>query len=343
MSNFSPSNLVKGQAKFNQRVLAKGEWRMPDSNALQVARLGDMANPALAALRTIETRAVEASFPIRQAAVGNTSRLHNHSGARGDSLTEAIAWNTFSEPFSISIKQGDNNIFSFDEMWASSMRNATLNLLNRLDAAFMAALVADKTAVNAGGGKGTFNATPDVYEITSAEHDYFYQNAKATMEYNLYKGSIIGIVDDVAKVNAQKLMANGAGNANNTAFQFAGMDILSTTRTVLGSGYDGSGMFFEPGLVSFIPWIPVQNRKTLDPNKILQYNGDYGQIEIEGLGAPIAIHAYAERADGTAANGYSQDLVIQVELSIDMGYVSAPLSTIRGAGDSPVYAVGQLS
>lgn len=342
MANFTPSNLVAAQALFTERF-QQGEWRLPDSVALASAVKGGVVNPEFDAIRTREDRATYAYFPIRQAATNGTARAHNHSGARGDSIQETISWSTFSEPFSVSLKQGDNNVFSMMEMLAAAQRNAAYNLLARLDAAFVAALVADKTQVNSGGGNGTFNATADVYEIPALEKDFFFQNAKATMEYNLFNGQLFGVIDDKAKILAQRLGAQGAANGVNSQFQFAGMDLFPTTRTVLGTSYIGSGIFFEAGLVGYIPWIPKQNRKSLDPALALSYNGDWGQITIPGIPVPLAIHSYAERADNSSANGYTQDLTIQMELSVDMAYVSAPLSTLRGANDSVVYAVGQQS
>jgi hypothetical protein len=40
--------------------------------------------------------------------------------------------------------------------------------------------------------------------------------------------------------------------------------------------------------------------------------------------------------------GYTQDVILYGEVSIDLGYVSAPLSTFRSANDSVVYSIGQL-
>lgn len=341
MSNFSPSNLVAGQATFNEKFIS-GEWRLPDIAAFKTAMVGGVANPMLVDLHTREDRAVEAYFPIRQAATNGTSRTALHIGARGDSLAEAITWATFSEPFSISIKQADNNIFSWDQMFASTLRNAILNLMNRIDAAHVSQLVAAKTGVNAGGGNGVFNGTVDVYEIPLAEENFFYQNSRETLNFNLYRNQLIGIVDSKAFTLSQRLREQGSANATNFGFQFDGMDIFGTTRTILGGGYGGSGLFFEAGLSAVIPWIPKQNRKALNPMKILDNVGDFGQIEVPEFGFPFAISAYSQREDNTSKNSVAQDVTIEYEVSIDMGFVNAPLSDVRGADDEVIYAVGQL-
>ena len=189
MANFSPSDLVAGQALFNEKYLS-GEWRMPDSAALSVANTGQKANPSLAGLRTREDRAVNAYFPTRQAATNGTARSHNHTGARGDSQEESITWSTYSETFSISLKQADNNNYNFAEMYAASQQNAINNLIDRVDAAFVANLLAEKTQVNVGGGNGIFNGGSFNYEVAAVNEDFFYQNVRAMMNQNLYRGQI---------------------------------------------------------------------------------------------------------------------------------------------------------
>jgi len=345
MANFTPSALVAGQAKFNEKFLS-GEWRMPDTAAVKTSELGGVANPSLNDIRTREDRTVNAYFPIRQAAIDGTARSHNHTGAAGDSLAETISWTTLSETFSISIKQADNNVFSFEEMYAASLKNAVFNLLDRIDAYFVTQLIADKTQYNAGGGNGTFDATADDYQLGNASRSNWFQNIKAMMEFNLYRGNLIGILDSPAYVLAQDKAAQGDNNGVNTAFQFMGFDALvPTTRTLLDitNTYTESGLFFEPGLVASLPWIPKQNRKALDPVLATSYNGDYGSFQVpEFPGVDFAIHSYAQRADGSSVGGYTQDLTIEVEISVDWGYVSAPLSTFRGSNDSVVYSSGVL-
>jgi hypothetical protein len=260
-------------------------------------------------------------------------------------LSKTITWSTFSEPFSISIKQADNNVFSFSEMYASSLQNAILNLINRADAWFVAALITDKTQYSAGGGKGVWNGSSLNTEVPLSEQNYLFQNIRQLLEYNLYKGQLIVIADDYASVLSQRLMALGSGNAINYGFQFAGMDVLTTTRTILGTtNYSGSSIAYQNGLVAVEPWIPKQNRKALDPEKAVEYNGDYGQFFVPSLpGVPFAIHSYALRADQSNIGGYNQDVLIQLEVSFDLAYVSAPISTFRSASDSVVYTIGQLS
>jgi len=344
MANFSASTLVAGQSIFNQRFQS-GEWRLPDVAALQVADMSAKANPTLASLRTDESRAVYAYMPIRQAATGGTARAHGHTGANGDSQASTISWSIYSEPFSVSKKQAGHNVLKWAEMYAAERQNAILNLLDRLDAWFVAQLVAAKTQYSAGGGKGTFNTDTDNYEVPADKLNYFFQYVRSMMKFNLYKGSILGIIDDDANTAAEQLSAQGSANATNYGFQFQGLNLLSTTRSILGStSYQGSGMFFENGLVGVVPWIPTENRQPLNPAEAWSYNGGYGQFTIPELpGVPFACHAYTTRADGSSRGGQTQDLIYYEEVSIDVGFVKSPLSSFRGSNDSVVYSAGILN
>lgn len=342
MANFSPSLLVDAQSKFNEKFTS-GEWRLPDVAAFGVAEKGEIANPSLSMIREREDRTVNAYFPIRQAATNGTARAHNHAGARGDSQAETITWTTFSEPYSISLKQGDNNVFNFDEMWAASTRNAIMNINNRVDAYLIAQLLADKTQVNVGGGNGAVVAND--YQVAAGDEDFFYQNTMAMMRQNLYGMPVTGIVDSIGAVLRDKIGNQGTSNSTNLNFQLLGYDqIVQSTRTILDNATftNGSGIFFESGLVSMIPWMPKQNRKSLNMEKAMSYNGDYGMISVPEMGVDYAIHSYAERADNSALNGETQDLTLNFEISIDFAYASAPLSDFRGANDSVVYTAGVL-
>jgi len=353
MANFSPSNLVKGQALFNQRYKSL-EWRLPDTAALSVAYIGEKANPMLAELRKREDRSVSAYFPIRKTKAASSARVHNHTGTRGDSLEVAINWSTVVDTFSISIKQNDNNVISWEENYAAQMQNSVFNVLSALDTSFITLLEADRTQINVGGVNGTFDGTDYVMEISASHKDYFFQNLMANMRQNLYKGQLTVIVDSLSGIEAARQANQGIGNATNLGYQFLNMNIVQSTNAILDGltdTYDGAALAFPMDSAGVVFWIPKQNRKALDPVQALSYNGDFGSINVPiyddkgnvRYNVPLAIHSYAERADASASNGSAQDVVIQIEVSLDMAYVSAPLSTFRGSNDSVVYGFGQLS
>lgn len=353
MATFIPSNLVKGQAVFNQKYLS-GEWRAPDTAALAVAYQGAKANPLLAELRKREDRLVSAYLPIRKTKSAATERLFNHAGTRGDSLEVPITWATSIDTFSISTKMNDNNIISFEENWAAQMQNSVFNILSDMDTKYIASLTADRTQINVGGVNGAFDGIDFVMEFPLAQKDYFYQQIDVNMKQNLHKGQLTVIADSLAGIFGAQQSNQGTGNATNLGWQFNNLNIVQSTSPILSGltdTYIGAAFAFPTELAGLSTWIPKQNRKALDPMKAMSVLGDYGKIDVPVLDQngnvaytlEIAIHMYAERADTSASNGSKQDDLIQVELSVDHAYVSAPLSGYRGANDSVVYGFGQKS
>ena len=342
MSFYEPSKLVDGQAKFSDRMQS-GEYRTPNSSAINTARSGALASPSLNLLRDREDRAVKAYFPIRKAATNGVGRAALHTGANGDSQSETITWSTFSEPFSISLEQGNNNVLSFDEQYAADLKNAVFNIIKRVDTWFVAQLVADKTQVADDHGFGELEGIEFDYQVALADEDLFFENVQAYLEGNDYMGGLSGILDSRLKVLANKISNQGSGNSLNTQFTVEGYDSLTATnKTILDvttPDYKASGIFFETGLVGVLDWIPKKNRKPLDPSKIMNNVGDFGSFHVEELGMDFAISAYSTRVDGSSENGTAQDVKIQFEISVDMAYVSAPLST---ANASVVHTAGIL-
>jgi hypothetical protein len=354
MSNFTPSNLVKGQALFLDNY-KKGEWRLPDTAVLASMYTGQKANPSLAALRKREDRAVSAYLPIRRAKGSATSRIFNHTGSRGTSAESVLSWNSIVETFSVSIKQNDNNVISMEENYASQLNSCIMNVLERQEDAILTELIADRTQINKGRVQGEFNTTESVMEINASKEDRFFQNIRTSMKNNLFRNRIMVIADSLAYMNADFAAAQGQANATNLGFQFNGMNIAMTTSDI-DLDYNGSALAFNMDTVGIIPWIPVQNRKPLDPRKALEYNGDWGKITVPiyddkgnvAYTLDFALHAYAQRADTSSENGNEQDLELEVEVSLDLAYLSAPLSSFRATGtwagktDSMVYQFGLL-
>ena len=63
----------------------------------------------------------------------------------------------------------------------------------------------------------------------------------------------------------------------------------------------------------------------------------------------FAVHSYAERSDASGSNGNVQDVKMEVEVSLDLAYLSAPLGGFRATGsfagktDSVIFQFGQLA
>lgn len=352
MANLTPTNLLAGLSVVNEKYQG-GEWRPPDTAALSTAYTAEKSNPEIMALRTREDRTVNYDFPIRSSVGSATSRLYNHTGNRGDSVRTALSWQTYAETFSISEKQLDNNTISYEMEFAKRMKSHVFNLMKRFDDWFIAQLVAGKTQINVGGVRGDFNLTDDVLELDANQQDYWKEQIEANLANNEFNSELTVVADSLAFMDMTRSLNQGEMNSTNLSYQFGSGQIVKSSKTLL-SGYNGSAFAFPTELVGVVPWIPKQNRKPLDPEKAMSYNGDKGTIQVPIMNdkgqvmytLDVAISMYTERADTSASNGSAQDLLSQVELSLDMAYFPAPLSSLRATGDfagktdSVVYGFG---
>ena len=218
MANFSPSNLLKAQALLNDRFKSpESRLKVSPVVALGLGNIGDViANHQ--ELRTRTDRSVEALYLNRTKRSTTSTRTHNHTGNRGDSTAMALSWSTFTDVFSISLEQLDNNSFGFDQVLAQQFQNAMQNVLQDAEEAAVASLIANRTHINTATAKGTFNATDFIFE--TSEQERFFQILQAMMRANDYNGQYDVIANQNSYINAQFLAAQGQSNSTNSNFQF---------------------------------------------------------------------------------------------------------------------------
>lgn len=352
MANFVASNLVAAQAKFNQRF-QEPELRRKQNPALMLALNNLTATiPNHVELRTREDRAVNAYLFQRRAASGGTARAARPVGTKGNSTQVGLTWQTVSETFQISMKQGDNNVFAYQEMLMNEMLQVAQNMHDRLGTIFLNYLITNRNQLELTDPQGaSWNGSQNAYEVDQADSTFFFQKLASIMKQHYYTGQLDVIADSLAFQKAQQLRAQGAQNANNLTFQFDDLNIVNTTETIVsGSTYQGSALAMPSGAFAALPWIPKQNREGYGDYE--SYNGGYGTM-IDPLGAQItgldangqvttvpltyAVYAYTQAADDQANNGYYQDQVTTFEISLDIAPTLAPLS---GANESVVNEFG---
>lgn len=341
MSIYNPSILVDAQVKFQQGMMA-GEWRLPDTAVLSTMANGEMTNPALAVIRRLESQTPKAYLPIRKASSNGTVRAHNHTGNSGDSKEVDVSWQTYTETFGINLDRGLNNVFSFQEQYNADLRSCILNLLERHEVNVLTKLKAEYTQINKGRILGgTFNPTSYQMLVDPAKKDYFFQGIKTSMANNLYRNDIMVIADSLAYQQYLFQTAQGTGNATNMAPMLNGLRVSNTTYEIDGD-LEGSAIAFSMGQCGIVPWIPIKNRKPLDPDAAMNsVIGSFGSIQVpvyDNMGNVVynldfAISAYSARADKSLAGGSTQDTQMEIEVSLDVAFVQAPLSAARATGD----------
>lgn len=353
MANLTPTNLLAALARVTEKY-TKAEFRMPDTAAIATAFIGEKTEPSLAAMRTREDRATNYDFPIRKTDDSLTERLALHTGSRTDSLRTALTWQSFVDAFSISMKQLDNNTISFEEAFAKGVQSCVMNNLKKADDWFISQLLADKTQINVGGVRGTWDTINYNMDLDQAQKDYWKEQIEANMGNNEFNTELLIIADSLAHIDMTRSLNQGTGNSVNLGYQFGGGSIVKTSKSIL-SGFDGSAIAFPMDHAGVFQWIPKQNRKPIDRVKAISSEvGDFGMIQIPivddkgnvAYTIDAAMSMYAKRSDTSASNGNKQDVLYQIEISWDMAYLSAPLSAFRATGgfagktDSTIYTFG---
>jgi hypothetical protein len=337
MANYSSSTLVKAQAKlFGAFQAGELRYRRPDTY-LQYLRNAQIMYPSYDQLRTREDRTIEAYYRKRTSRSLSTGRSHNHTGAKGDSGVLTPSWTTYSDPFVTHLKQGDNNMYSLDEMFANEVENVVINFLNGLETLATSHLFSNRTQVfGSSNVDGTWDGTNYVFTIGTDKEKRAIQITKSIMDIEKFGGNMTVFCDTLAWNKFNFYANQGNANNENTAFQFAGLNFVHSPElyalfAALGIPYVlGSWCVVPDGMIAALPHIPKQNVMGVE-TKV----NKYGIIRNPVDGLNYAVHEYLTLADGTATGGYTQDVKTEYQVSLDIAFDHAPLSTSNAA---PIYA-----
>lgn len=297
-----------------------------------------------AELRKREERAVYGYQMKRQVRTPGSQRTATHTGPSGDSQQIPFTWVTYADSFSISLKQMDNNIFSWNDAFDQNMANCILNIHSQIDSDYVTFLLTNrnqvvKTTTPLGSRVGWSGSPNYAHEIGAADQKQFFQLAKEVMRQNYYNDNTFEVIaSGQTFVNADFWSSQGGQNAQNTSFQFTGLNIMQSVDLSDPNYGQGVALVMPRGTTALLDWIPKQNREGRgDYNS---YLGGYGSIKDPyGTNLTFAVHGYSLRSDTSSSNGVAQDDLLQIEISVD---VAQAISQYSNAGESPVYEFGQL-
>lgn len=338
MANYTLANLVKAQAKLNGAFAStEKRFRTPETFLTYINGSRDFF-PNYETLRAREDRTLEANYFLRTARALTNARTHNHSGTHGDSGVLTPSFTTYTDKFALTIKQADGSIFDAAEEYNDKIMNVVANFAEGLESVAVNHAFANRSGVNSAVVEGTFNATNDAFEITDSTHgNRAIQITNIVMDINKYsKNPLVIVCDSISYNKFQYLAAQGVSNATNTSFQFNGVRFvhapaLYALAVALDATYTkGFWLAIPEGTIGQLNWIPKQNRLGLVTSVNM-----YGSLLNPVDGLQYGVHMYETRADGSAVNGRTQDVLTEVEVSIDIALEKAPLSV---AGETSIFA-----
>jgi hypothetical protein len=351
MSDYALSVLVNGQAIVKKRNNI-AEQRRPMPTIMELAlRNQEFSDPNAQDLRTSPLRPVDVMYFKDVAAGSATGKTYNHTGTYGDSGKVNVTYVTCVETLGLPIKMGANNFLRHSQIFANLLEMKIKNLRTRQDAAALAALIAGKNQLLASTMDGrlassglTWDDTTKSIGIEATDKSLFIAKMKSAMsalQLNYMADEYDVICDLQTGVTIENYMNQGAGNQNNTSWQFAGCNFTRTQR-VIDSAYPGGATLWMPkGSMYGLNWNEQANKIGLDSDMRGASIGDIGTMaDPMGSGAIFDVSFYSQRADTSAdtTGGSPQDFVLQMEITSTIGYVYPPLSL---ANDSVIIEGGQ--
>lgn len=348
MANYAASILAKGQAKISAKFQAP-ELRAQMPTVMGMALQNkSISIPNAQDLRTSPLRPVDVYFFNNIAPGTATAKAAAHTGSIGDSSLINVSYVQTVETFSVPLKLGANNVFERQEYFNNMYEQHWRNLRTRQDNAALAYLYAHRCQLSAavvnaraaGANAGVWDGVNFALPIDNTNSKLFMQYAKSFMDAQYYTGPYDMLADLQIARGFEYEKNQGSSNANNFSFQFGNVDVYQTQNQIDSNFALGATLMMPKGTFAGLNWNEKANRDGWGStgNDAL---GMLGTISDPlGSGAVADVSMYSQRAD-TSANttgGSTQDMVLQVELTLTMGYVTPPLSL---AGDSAVFEIAQ--
>ena len=256
------------------------------------------------------------------------ARSINVSGTKGDTNSFTPSWSTRKDFFSLSMKQAGNSLIPLPQQLNDEFIESMKNFAEGLETVASDFIFAQRTGVNDQTVGGSFDATNSAFEITaSADQDRAFQITRAVMDNRNYSSGKI-YADTAAYLLFTQQMNQGAGNSENLAFQFGGIEIIHSkylNDNATGLGYtSGFWLFVPTGTVGVLPWTPPQNRGNRAGFEIIA-PVEYGSIVNPITGDLQAVYIEQAASDQSATNGSAQDVVNNYEISVDHSLNVSPI------------------
>ena len=333
------ANLLKAQAKLVAAFQSSElRFRYP-ATYLALRANSPIMFPNYEALRTREDRVLETMFNTRaKRALGTAGRIHNHTGVKADTAILTPTWASYDDKFNMSSKQADNSHYNEQEQMNSEMMNIMSDFMEGYETIATTYIFANRSGVNIATAGGTFDSVDDVFEIAEANIARAIQTTKMAVDANKYPAGATIFCDSISYALFEFQAAQGASNNTNLSFQFGGTTFVHSVELgalagALVSAYSkGFWIVVPTGTVATLPWIPIQNRRG-----VVTKENEYSSIINPIDGETYAVHSYETRADDSANNGYTQDVVTQYQISQDLAFAKAPLTV---ASETTILAFG---
>lgn len=354
MADYIASLLLAYQGKVDAKLNAAETREIENPILVKALGYADLALGPVKAedIRQSDKRTVYTYILNKQTSSGGTARQYAPTGTQSNSTQAALTWVTFTETFQLFAQTGMDNVFATQVMLEHQLAEKQKRLRERVGQYIVQQLHTNRTQVarseTNGGNGGTKLMTWDnanfVFTNSSDQSAFFWENAQNVMKQCNYYGKFDAIADALTYKSARFLQNQSVGNAVNYDYQFAdynpgGIMFHTTLGTAVAESAatpnNGTAILLPTGdtaAFSVIPWIPLRNR--MGDGDYTTYNGGFGTLSDDsGVPYTYAVRGWAQKADGSGNGSVSQDTVQYMELSVDIAFLTAPITT---ANETPI-------
>ena len=325
---YTPTVLLDGLvsvAEVNGLKFQENETRRSKYGALEAYRAGTsllIPTTRLEALKTSTERVTSIDTFVKEANGTGTARKCAGTGG-GSTARTALTYATFVEEFSVSDLEHSNNLTSKQEAFNHLFNERIKSLHNRIDAAAVTHLEANKSTVNAGtiyGASAVDIVAKGVPQLTKNE---FYNNLSVEMQQNDYDAPYYNIASTSQKALMRFDLNQGAGNSVNLQFPMPDYQHYFTNR-IAEVGVESSSYVVSPGTVGLVTWI----------NQLSRMGQDIGTDRWSSFEDPFGLLGSIELKikEGCFDNsgsfaGAEADLVTSYVMAVEVAFVKAYSST----------------
>lgn len=347
MADYVSSALLAFQSKINKRFNAN-ELREQQNPILRNGlSYSDFIIGNVADIKQSDKRTVYTYYLKKMAATTGTARTFAPTGTQADSGQVTLTWVTFSENLGINMQVGMDNVFDTMTLLDHQIMDKQRILRERIGQYIVSQLYSNRTQASpatTATRNMTWNGVTFAFENDNAQSNLFYENAASIMRQAKYYDKFDVVADPLVAKIARFNQFQGAGNAQNLAYQFQSynpggiMEHSSLGNEVATNYATGVALVLPTASFAVIPWIPKINRDGFGDYE--SYNGGFGTVpDATGQALTYAVRAWAQKADTSALGGTVQDIHLDMELSVDIAFNVAPIST---AGETAIYEFAQL-
>jgi len=342
MANLTSTQLLAAITKASGSVMGSSEFRDYEHSTLKKLLSAESeVFTNLNQLKQSDEQPTKVDLLTRIYTASGTAKAAAHAAAAfPDSFTKDITYLKKTQTFKVSYKQAANNRFGYDGILQSEIKNKLQSMYLDLSTYAIGWLDTNRSQVGADSiiSFDTEVATTPadfLYPNAIGDEDYFFEYLKAVMRKNRFAGMLDVVSDQRNAARYRKLAANGISNADNTAYQLPGIDLVEEAQMSLSA--KGTAYAWQKGLVGMTTWNEKVNRE--GSGAIGNTEGLFTTFTDPILGHSHDLHVKRGIADTSASAGNVQDIVDEYELTT--------IFTVQGAWEStalatPIFKFSQL-